>query len=161
MVFFYSLFVPFRFISPILLFAPSSAFRHNCLPVSKPRIGARGFRVVLDPPRPFFVSILSPFQPHLLYYPLPYLSNIPVLVLPPPRLLTTQLAISVRVVSATESLFCLDSSLRLDILSSTFRHFEYRCMTDCSASPHHQHSVDSAAPICSRKVPIAPCPVFN
>ena len=137
MVFFYPLFVSFRFISPILLFAPS---------VSKPRIGARGFRVVLGPPRPFFVSTLSPFQPYILYYPLPYLSNIPVLVLPPSRLLTAQLAISVRVVCHRIPI-CLDSSLRLDILSFTFRHLESRCMTDCSASQHHQHSVDSAAPI--------------
>lgn len=57
----YPLFVPFRSISPILLFALSSAFRHTCLPVTKPRIGAVGFRVVFRPLRPFFVSILLPF----------------------------------------------------------------------------------------------------
>ena len=42
-----------------------------------------------------------------------------------------------------------------------FRHLVYRCMTDCSASPHHQHSADSTSPKRSRKVPIAPCQTFN
>ena len=42
-----------------------------------------------------------------------------------------------------------------------FRHLVYRCITDCSLSPHHQHSADSTAPIRSRKVPIAPCPVLS
>lgn len=38
-----------------------------------------------------------------------------------------------------------------------FRQFVYKCMTDCSASPHHQHFANSAASIRSRKPPVAQC----
>lgn len=42
-----------------------------------------------------------------------------------------------------------------------FRPFVYRCSTDCSASPHHQHSGVSVTPVLTRNVLIAPCPVLS
>lgn len=117
---------------------------------------AKSSPVVLLLPDHSFVSTLLSFPPPLLYLP-----NIPTKLLPPANLLAALLSISFLVTSAIEFLFCRNLSSKFGVASSHFRHFVYKCITDCSPYPHHQNSADSTTPVRSRKVPIAPCPVFS
>ena len=53
------------------------------------------------------------------------------------------------------------SSLIIFLLSFLhLRHLVYKCSTNCSASPHHQHSGVSITPILAKNVPTAPCPTL-
>lgn len=106
-------------------------------------------------------STSPPFVLLLLYTPPQFPLKIQVVALLHARLQAVLLAISFPAVSATRYLPYVDLSLEQRRFARHFRHFVYKCITDCSASPHHQHLADSAAPIRSRKVPIAPFPTFN
>ena len=100
--------------------ALTSAFRRLCLPDSRHKIGTKSCPANLLLPDHFFASTppfsLSPLP----YYPFLYLSDTPIMVLPPAHLLAALLAIFFLVVFATGSPIYPNSFSALGVPSSTF-----------------------------------------
>lgn len=138
---------PFCFTSPISFFAPSSTLGQLCLPDFKPHIGAWGPPVILSLPSRFFAS--TPF----------FFSSAPSLPLTPVPFKYPNIGPTARSFASSFANHFLSGRLCdwIPILSGFFlkarrsvlhfRHFVYKCKTDCSPSPHHLHSADSIAPL--------------
>ena len=101
---------------------------------SKSPIGTKSYPAVLLLPDHFFASTPLLLPSPLLYYPLLCLSNIPTVVPLPARLLAALLTIFFLVASATEPPILPNSFLKIRRCVLHFRHFVYKCITDCSLS---------------------------